>query len=135
MLGFLNTLITPITAIAGPVVTEWQERKSAKLTSELRVLEAVTDAKIDKVKTGQAADIAWENLSITNSGWKDEFLLIIFSVPLVMSFIPGLQPFVAAGFVVLDNTPLWYQSALGVMIASAYGVKKFTNVMHMRKGD
>jgi hypothetical protein len=54
---------------------------------------------------------------------------------LVMSFIPGLQPFVAAGFVVLDNTPLWYQSALGVMIASAYGVKKFTNVMHMRKGD
>jgi hypothetical protein len=118
MLGFLNTLITPITAIAGPVVTEWQERKSAKLTSELRVSEAVTDAK-----------------SITNSGWKDEFLLIIFSVPLVMSFIPGLQPFVAAGFVVLDNTPLWYQSALGVMIASAYGVKKFTNVMHMRKGD
>ena len=99
------------------------------------VSEAVTDAKIDKMKTGQAADIAWENLSITNSGWKDEFLLIIFSVPLVMSFIPGLQPFVAAGFVVLDNTPLWYQSALGVMIASAYGVKKFTNVMHMRKGD
>ena len=135
MLGFLNTLITPLTAIAGPVVTEWQERKSAKLTSELRVVEAVTDAKIEKVKTAQSADIAWENLSITNSGWKDEFLLIIFSVPLVMSFIPGLQPFVAAGFVVLDNTPLWYQSALGVMIASAYGVKKFTNVMHMRKGD
>ena len=52
-----------------------------------------------------------------------------------MSFIPGLQPFVAAGFVVLDNTPLWYQSALGVMVASAYGVKKFTDVMQMRKGD
>ena len=135
MFGFLSKIISPITAIAGPVVTEWQERKSAKLNSELRVSEAVTEAKIEKVRSAQTADIAWENLSITNSGWKDEFLLIIFSVPLVMSFIPGLQPFVAAGFVVLDNTPLWYQSALGVMIASAYGVKKFTDVMHLRKGD
>ena len=135
MFGFLSKIISPNTAIAGPVVTEWQERKSAKLNSELRVSEAVTEAKIEKVRSAQTADIAWENLSITNSGWKDEFLLIIFSVPLVMSFIPGLQPFVAAGFVVLDNTPLWYQSALGVMVASAYGVKKFTDVMQMRKGD
>jgi hypothetical protein len=135
MLTFLKGLISPITAIAVPVIQGWTARKSAKLESDLRVNEAVTEAKIEKVKTAQTADIAWENLSIQNAGWKDEFLLIVFSTPLIMSFIPFLQPFVVAGFVALSTTPLWYQSAIGVMVASAYGYRKFVDVMNVRKGD
>ena len=113
----------------------WQTRKKAKLDSDLRVNEAKTKAKITRLETGQKADIAWETTSIENSGWKDEWFTIVFSIPLIMCFVPGLVDYVQAGFMALKETPDWYQWTIGILVSSSVGYKKLADFMKLRKGD
>jgi hypothetical protein len=124
-------LLSPITTF----VTNWQKRKEAKLVAELAVAEAQTLAKIKRLETGQKADIAWENLSITNSGWKDEWFTIILSIPAILVFIPGMDVYVYKGFEALKNCPEWYNWMLGIAVGSAFGYRKIADFMRMKKGD
>ena len=113
----MNILSFVTDVVLGPVtslVKGWQDRKSAKLKSDLQVQEAKTQAMIDKISTGQKADIAWENTSIEQSSWKDEYWTLILSIPLIMCFIPGLLQYVQAGFEALNSTPPWYRWAIGI---------------------
>lgn len=129
--GAIKMVAAPI----AQVVTGWQARKTVKLEGDLAVAKAVTDARIEKVKIGQAADIAWEKTSLDQSGWKDEYWTIILSIPMVMCFIPGLVIYVERGFMVLQETPEWYRYVIGVAIGSAFGVKSVANFMKLKKGN
>ncbi len=62
----------------------------------------------------------------SQSSWKDEWLVILFSVPLILSFIPGMEGVVANGFEQLDKMPDWYQYSLGVIVAASFGVRSAT---------
>ena len=129
--GAIKMVAAPITQ----VVTGWQARKTVKLEGDLAVAKAVTDARIEKVKIGQAADIAWEKTSLDQSGWKDEYWTIILSIPMVMCFIPGLVVYVERGFMVLQETPEWYRYVIGIAIGSAFGVRSVANFMKLKKGN
>jgi hypothetical protein len=133
-LGIISSLVK---TIAAPIVGHFQQKaavKAAKVESEIRVIEAKTKHIQQLVADRQAADIQWEIKSIENSGWKDEYLLVLFSIPLVMCFIPGLDVYVVAGFNALQGTPEWYQWAICIMVGSAYGVKKFADGWMRKKG-
>jgi len=123
-------LVSPVTEF----IKGWQERKRAKLESELAVHAAVTQAKIQRLATAQEADIAWENLSIGNSGWKDEWFTIILSIPAILCFIPGLADVVYRGFDALKNCPDWYQWGLMIAIGSSFGYRKIADFMSLKKG-
>lgn len=129
--GAIKMVAAPIVQ----VVTGWQQRKTVKLEGDLAVAKAVTDARIKKVSTGQAADIAWEKTSLDQSGFKDEYWTIILSIPMVMCFIPGLVIYVERGFMALQETPTWYQYAIGVAIGAAFGIRRFENFMKLKKGS
>ena len=129
--GAIKMVATPITQ----VVTGWQKRKTVKLDGDIAISKAKTEANIDKIKTGQAADIAWEVTSLDQSGWKDEYWTIVLSIPMIMCFIPGLVEYVVQGFEALQKTPEWYRYAIGIAISSAFGVKTFANFMKLKKGD
>ena len=129
--GAIKMVATPITS----VVTGWQQRKAVKLEGDIAISKAKTEANIDKIKTGQAADIAWEVTSLDQSGWKDEYWTIVLSIPMIMCFIPGLVEYVVQGFDALQKTPEWYRYAIGIAISSAFGVKTFANFMKLKKGD
>jgi hypothetical protein len=61
------------------------------------------------------------------SSWKDEWLTIIFSVPLVLSFCGDWgRKIVADGFEALATMPEWYQYTLGVIVAASFGVRSAT---------
>ena len=120
--------------IAEPI-KNWQRRKQARIESDLRINEAKTEAKIERLKTGQQADIAWENTSITQSGWKDEWFTVVLSIPAILCFIPGMAEYVQAGFNALRDTPEWYQWAFLVAIGSSFGYRKIADFMALKKGD
>lgn len=130
-LGFISTIGNLILA----PIKSWQQRKQAKLESDLRINEAKTEAKIERFKTGQQADIAWENTSITQSGWKDEWFTIVLSIPAILCFIPGMAVYVKSGFEALKNTPEWYQWAFLVAIGSSFGYRKIADFMALKKGN
>lgn len=114
-------------------VDAYTKRKQAKLESELRVNEAVTNAKIEAAKAGQISDTEWENLQVANSGWKDEWFVVVLSIPLIMCFIPGLEGYVMQGFNVLAGTPEWYQYALLLAISASFGYRKLADFMDRKK--
>ena len=131
-------IFSAIKMVASPVtdmVKGWQARKTVKLEGDLAISKAKTDANIEKIKTGQIADIAWEKTSLEQSGWKDEYWTIVLSLPMIMCFIPGLVTYVERGFMALQQTPLWYRYAIGVAIGSAFGVKKLSAFMALKKGQ
>jgi len=111
-----------------------QARKTTRLNNELGIQDAKTKAAIKKILTSQEGDIAWDNTSLKQSGWKDEFLLILYSIPLILCFVPSLSDYVREGFTILKETPEWYQYSLGLMVASSFGHKKFLTHMNTKKG-
>ncbi len=61
--------------------------------------------------------------------WKDEYLLIIYTIPILLAFCGDWgREIVANGFNALEQMPTFYSASLGEMIASSFairGVAKF----------
>lgn len=128
-------LIQAATSAATGALTGWQDRKTSKVKSKIKIEEAEVESTIKRIETRGTADIAWENTSLKQSGWKDEFWTIIIAMPMVMCFIPGLVVYVERGFEALEKTPTWYQALVATAFASAFGVKKFVTFMKTKKGS
>mgnify|MGYP001137417498 CR=1 FL=1 len=111
----IGPLFNAISTLGGT----WLEGRNAKMK-----VKAESEAKVMVMASQSVAD--WEAIQAKNSGTslKDEWLTALFSVPLVMSFIPGAVPYVNEGFVVLETMPAWYQYTLSVIVAASFGVNK-----------
>ena len=133
--GFVTSTIGLVLSPVVDLLKGWQERRKIALENEVALARAKTDAMIKMMETKQTADIAWENLSITNSGWKDEDWTLVLSIPAIMCFFPGLAEYVRAGFEALSTCPEWYQWALGIAVGSAFGIRKFAEFMNFKKGS
>ena len=117
----LTALIGPISQLAGT----WLEGKVEKTKAETgaKVAKAKAEATImEKKATGE---IDWDitMAEASKHSWKDEWLVILFSVPLVLAFIPGMEGVVQNGFEQLEKMPDWYQYSLGVIVAASFGVR------------
>lgn len=118
-------------SIIGPVADlgkTWLEGKVAKTKAK-----AEAEASVMKTQAKSAAD--WETAMARSSAqsWKDEWLTILFSIPLVLAFIPDAVPYVRQGFEVLNAMPQWYQYGLSVIIAASFGVRSVIGIMNKVK--
>ncbi len=120
----IQALIRPIASLAGT----WLEGKVEKTKAETgaKVAKAKAEAVIMEKKATGEIDWDLEMARGSQSSWKDEWLVILFSVPLILSFIPGMEGVVANGFEQLDKMPDWYQYSLGVIVAASFGVRSAT---------
>ena len=130
----LWNIVTTLLGGGLSIAKGWSERKKVKLEGELELAKAVTVAKIKQLETQQQADIRWENLSIANSSWKDEWFTVILSIPAIMCFVPMLAPFVVTGFAALATCPEWYKWAFMVAVGSSFGYKKICDFLSFKKG-
>ena len=120
----LNLLIGPISQLAGT----WLEGKVEKTKAETgaKVAKARAEAVIMEKKATGEIDWDLEMAKGSQSSWKDEWLTILFSIPLILAFIPGMEEVVANGFAQLQAMPQWYQYSLGVIVAASFGVRSAT---------
>ena len=136
-----------IATLTGQTVEAVLEYKSAKAKAKadiqleiLRGKAAYQAAKTQRAENSEGRDAEWESQSIANSGWKDEWVLIVLSLPMILSFIPYTQPFVVSGFIALNDTPLWYRTTVMTIYLATFGIRlwrrdvnKGTNVVEMLK--
>ena len=129
---FVKGLVSPVTE----VIKSYQERKKVKLENELAIAKAATEAKINLIQTSQEADIAWENTALNNSGIKDEVVMFIILMPMILCFFGEWgATVVSQGFTAIrDTIPIWWQSAFGATVAVSYGLKKFADFKGLVKG-
>ena len=118
-------LLGPVASLAG----SWLDAKTTKQAAEakLKLTEAESKSKILLSKETSVAD--WERIMAqgTQNSWKDEYLVGLFSIPLILVFTgeKGRQ-IVAEGFVALESMPERYQYTLGVIVASSFAVRSAT---------
>ena len=92
----LSALIGPIAGLASTFLEG--QLATSKANNEVKVAEAKAKATImQKQATGE---IDWDLEAIKGSqnSWKDEWLVILFSIPLILAFIPGGEEIVQNGF-------------------------------------
>lgn len=80
-------------------------------------------AKTQRASESEGRDHEWELESIRNSGWKDEWVLVLLSIPLVLVFIPYTQETVLQGFNTLAETPDWYRWMTISIFCAIYGIR------------
>lgn len=132
------TLLSIIPNLIGRIADHFQHKRDlaqARVASELRIREAMTDANIDLAKAGQMADIQWASTmaEASKDSWKDEWFTLVLSIPAIMAFVPGLAPYVELGFHALSTTPEWYQYSLLVAIGASFGVRLWEKAKDVRK--
>ena len=116
------------TAALGPVANlagSWLQGKAEKnaAAAELKLTEAKAKSAILMSKETSVAD--WERIMAegAKSSWKDEWFVIVLSIPLVLAFIPGAEGWVDRGFEQLSKAPDWYFYSLGIAISASFGVR------------
>ena len=122
----MSILGSVLGSLGGKVVEAIDSRGQRKHEQKVQALELEKirhEKQIELIHSGQKLDNAWELEQIKNSGWKDEFVLLLLSIPLIMSFIPEMQPYVVDGFAALSTTPDWYQWLILSVFAAIYGIR------------
>ena len=122
----LTALIGPIANIAGT----WLEGRVEKTKAKVKADVAKAEAEAIVMQKKATGEIDWdlEMARSSSSSWKDEWLVILFSIPLILAFIPGMEDVVANGFQQLEQMPQWYQYSLGVIVAASFGVRSATKL-------
>lgn len=137
MWNFLKTVGKGLVGIAEDIFAVRRENAKAKI--ELKKVKVKSQAKIEVAKAEAAINLAanaqnhaqeWERIMAAgqSSSWKDEYILILFSIPLVMAFVPTLAPYVSKGFAELETAPDWYLQVVLAGAAVAYGLRNLTKL-------
>tara|TARA_R100001460_G_scaffold102156_2_gene146437 strand:- start:26664 stop:27044 length:381 start_codon:yes stop_codon:yes gene_type:complete len=117
----LNLLLGPVVDIVSTSVKGFVDTKKAKAEQKVTEIKAKTELMQQQIKGEQDWDI--EAIKNTEGSWKDEYLTIIFSIPLLLCFLPFTVEYVERGFEALSKTPDWYKYTLGVIVSASFGIK------------
>ena len=121
----LQSLIGPIAELAGGWLNAKTQAQQAN--AKLKLTEAETRSKILLSEKTSVAD--WERIMAqgSQSSWKDEWLTILFSIPLILAFCGEWgRGVVAEGFAALEQMPSYYQYTLGVIVSASFAVRSAT---------
>ena len=121
----LQALIGPVSGL----VSSWMDSKTEEQRGKTAIAKAKAEAEAKVMVSAATSTADWEKLMAkgSQSSWKDEWLTILFSIPLVLSFAGEWgRTIVAEGFAALEVMPDWYQYTLGVIVAASFGVSSAT---------
>tara|TARA_R110002020_G_scaffold249275_1_gene463198 strand:+ start:918 stop:1289 length:372 start_codon:yes stop_codon:yes gene_type:complete len=120
MLSFIKL----VSKLGGSYLEGQVEKTKAKAKAEAQVMVQSSKSIAD-----------WETLQARNAGqsWKDEYLVILFSIPLILAFIPATVPYVMDGFAALEQMPDWYKYSLSVIVGASFGVRSVIGIMKNKK--
>ncbi len=121
----LQALIGPVSGLLG----SWMDSKTEEQRGKSAVAKAKAEAEAKVMVSAATSTADWEKLMAkgSQSSWKDEWLTILFSIPLILAFAGEWgRTIVAEGFAALQVMPDWYQYTLGVIVAASFGVRSAT---------
>ena len=128
----IQALLGPLGSLASTWLNSRVETKAAE--TRMKVSEA--DAKAKIMLSAATSEADWEKIMAqgTQNSLKDEYLVLLFSILLILAFCGdwGRQT-VADGFAALSTMPDWYQYTLGVIVASSFAVRSATKFFGGKK--
>ena len=122
-MSIVTTLLGSLGGKVVEAIDKRGQRKHDEMAQKLEIEKLRHTKQIELIQQGQQLDNAWELEQIKNSGWKDEFVLIVISTPLIMAFIPSMQPYVTEGFKALEQLADYYRWLILSVFAAIYGIR------------
>jgi len=124
-LSIVGSLLTGVPQAVADYFNTKQVLEAKEVERRMEYEDAIHKRKIELVQAGLTADMNWEMefARQASTSWKDEYTLIVVSIPLVMAFIPGLDTYVLNGFKAFAETPIWYQAMVQVLFYATYGIR------------
>lgn len=122
-------------------IAGWFERKQKlaeiKADADAKVVVAEAEAKAKYADKAQEAEISWDQSAVDQMkhSWKDEYFVIVWTVPLWLSMLPfeWAKEAAASFFTTMTYAPDWYVVGFATMIAASFGVRKIIDIMRARK--
>jgi len=97
--------------------------ESRKRKEEIK--QEVHQAKVKRIRDGDESAATMDEMSAANRGWKDEYLMLIITLPLVLCFIPDASPHIKTGFLSLKaSVPEWYMWLLLGVYIDTFGFRR-----------
>ncbi|PKG39698.1 hypothetical protein [Psychromonas sp. Urea-02u-13] len=97
-----------------------------KQAGELKA--SISTAKRKRVAQGDASAGKLDEINLSDRGWKDEYLLLITTAPLILSFIPDYAKYVDLGFTALKSVPEHYWYCLAMVYIDTFGFRRMLRV-------
>ena len=130
-MGPLELLVSPLASLGMGVVNLFREKRQARKEVKIRKAEiegAIHTQRLENIRQGKIAEVEWNLASIKRAKWRPEYLTVVLSVPMILVFGPKeVSDQIMTGFQRLQETPVWYQGLITVMVASAFGVQQLIN--------
>ncbi|MBE8577940.1 hypothetical protein [Vibrio sp. OPT18] len=119
MIGAIATLVT------GGIDAYKQhgQNKAEELKRKDELEQVKHTAKVERLKSGEASASNLDEMSIKNRGWKDEFIMLVVFIPLMLSFVPDYATYVEQGFAALENIPEPYWYVVGAVVIDTLGMR------------
>ncbi len=120
----IGPLISLVTTLGG----SWLKRK--EIQAEGKVM--IEQKKLDNLAAKDASEAEWDlaQANASANSWKDEWLTILVSIPMILAFINDeTRRIVTEGFEALTGMPEWYQYAIGIVFAASFGIKKAGDII------
>ena len=125
MLGGLVTLGSAIVSGISGYFKDKNEIKKVQVEADKLLIMAEAESKAKRLERESEMDYDLDKLSMIamDKSWKDEFLLILFSIPIAMCFFPEYRQYVEDGFKTLNIIPEWFMYIYVTMIVVIYGLR------------
>ena len=104
-----TALISPVASLVGDWLNNKREESKAKHEAKIKHIQNTADWEVTQ------ADASRNSL-------KDEWLTLLFSLPLIGAFT-GFEKEIEEGFRVLNGMPDYYKAFLGAAVAASFGIK------------
>lgn len=128
----INVIGALLKNITDPVVAYLNTRQELKSKERIRkeeLKDAIHQRQVDLIKEGLHADMNWEMefAKQAQTSWKDEYTLIVVSIPAILAFVKTSwldgAAIVKSGFTALAATPFWYQTLLLSLFMATVGIR------------
>jgi len=126
----IGTIFKSASKVAG-VFEKKEELKKMKESNKLKILQAKSDLQVAKIKAKEnivmsqsKADSSYDMIALQQKSKSktDEVLAFFAMLPAIGCFIPVLQPYISNGFMILTQTPWFYQFIFIGIYVSTFGL-------------
>jgi len=108
-------------AAVGKVAQSWLTVRQVKAEGKIAITHAKIQSRIKRFEQIGEMDLA--AMKGMMFSWKDEYILVLMSIPMIMSFIPGLADYALRGFAIVDTLPEWYTWSWMGIVSATFGLR------------
>lgn len=124
------SILTTLLGLGAGALEKRQHLKEIELEGKVKIAVAQAEAEVARLNKAIDAETDWdrEAASQMQHSWKDEYLTLLLTLPMILAFCGTWgKRVVAEGFASIAAAPEWYKVAFLTAIAASFGMRALVN--------